>query len=333
VEVVALPSLSQAVEGPLVTGDGSELEQARELRRAAILRAYRQLRPEVVLTELFPFGRRRFRVELGPLLELASGRSLVVSSVRDILVGQRRDQAGHEAKALQVANRFYDAVLVHADERLARFEESFGRAAALVPEVVHTGFVHRGGPPLGGPRRPELVVSAGGGRVGEPLLRYALAAQPEIRARVGLDVRLIAGPFLPEEAFAALRAGAAGRDGVVVERQVDDLCAVLAGAAASLSQGGYNTTLDLLRAGVPALVVPFAEGREDEQRRRAARLEALGAVRVLEAERLTPERLAAAVVELVRFRPAPVELDLGGARKSVEAIDRLLAQRRAARAG
>jgi predicted glycosyltransferase len=177
------------------------------------------------------------------------------------------------------------------------------------------------------------VVSAGGGRVGEPLLRCALEAQPEIRARTGLVLRLVAGPFLPEDAFRSLQAAASGRDGVVLERQVDDLCAVLAGATASLSQGGYNTTLDVLRAGVPALVVPFAEGREDEQRRRARRLQALGALRVLEPEELDPPALAAAVVELVAFRPSQLRLDLDGARRSVAAIEGLLTRRREARAG
>ena len=336
VQVVALPPLAQAVDGPLVTPDGTPVEQARELRRAAILRAYRGLRPSVVLTELFPFGRRRFRGELLPLLELAQGdprRPLVVASVRDILVGQRSDQAGHDAKALALANRFYDAVLVHADPRLARFDESFGPAAALTCEVVHTGFVHRERPPAAGARRHELVVSAGGGRVGEPLLRCALAAQPQIRERTGLSLRLVAGPFLPEGAFRSLQAEACGRDGVLLERQVDDLCAVLAGATASLSQGGYNTTLDVLRVGLPALLVPFADGREDEQRRRAARLEALGAVRVLDPERLEPEALASSVAALLAFRPASLGLDLDGARRSVETIEALLARRQEARAG
>ena len=40
-------------------------------------------------------------------------------------------------------------------------------------------------------------------------------------------------------------------------------CAEMRDSVASISQGGYNTTLDILRAGAPALVVPFADGAED----------------------------------------------------------------------
>jgi predicted glycosyltransferase len=328
VRVVPLPPLAMAASGGLVSPDpGTSLEQAQELRRAAILRTYRSVRPGVILTELYPFGRRRFRGELLPLLELAATerrRPVVVASVRDILVGQRADQQGHDARALEVANRHYDAVLVHADERFARLDESFGPARQLACEVVHTGFVHRERRSLQGPRRHELVVSAGGGRVGEPLLRCALQAQPEIRKRTGLRLRLVAGPFLPEAAFRALQAEVEGRDGIVLERHVDDLCGLLAGASASLSQGGYNTTLDVLQAGVPALVVPFSEGREDEQGRRARRLHELGALRVLEPARLEPHALAAAVRELAGFKPVPLGLQMDGARRSVEAIERLL---------
>ena len=40
------------------------------------------------------------------------------------------------------------------------------------------------------------MVSAGGGLVGEPLLRAAAEAQPE----AGVPLRLIAGPLLPDAA-------------------------------------------------------------------------------------------------------------------------------------
>ena len=71
-----------------------------------------------------------------------------------------------------------------------------------------------------------------------------------------------------------------------------------------MSQCGYNTALDLLRARVPALVVPFAEGREDEQTRRAARLERCGALRVLPPERLEPASARARDPGAARL-PAP----------------------------
>ena len=55
-------------------------------------------------------------------------------------------------------------------------------------------------------------------------------------------------------------------------------------AAVSVSQCGYNTAIELVASGVPAIVVPFALGREDEQRNRAHRLAARGILQVVEPE-------------------------------------------------
>ena len=117
-------------------------------------------------------------------------------------------------------------------------------------------------------------------------------------------------------------------------RSVPDLYSELAQARASVSQCGYNTSLDILRTRVPALVVPFADGGESEQTDRALRLARLGALRVLDAAQLSGERLAAEIGGLLQFSPREVALDLDGARRSVELTEallgRLVAPRRAA---
>jgi predicted glycosyltransferase len=104
-------------------------------------------------------------------------------------------------------------------------------------------------------------------------------------------------------------------------RRVDDLAGEIAGSALSLSQGGYNTTMDLLRAGTPAVVVPYAEGTEDEQTRRTSRLAELGVLRMLPAVELTvPDRLLAALVAAAASEPAPVRLDLSGAQTAARIL-------------
>jgi predicted glycosyltransferase len=173
----------------------------------------------------------------------------------------------------------------------------------------------------------RIVVSAGGGAYGEDLLTAAVEAHRRWLAGDGMAMSVVAGPFLAEPAWRALRAAARGRPGLEVRRQVPDLYAELAVAAGSVSQCGYNTALDLLRAGVPALVVPFAEAGEDEQLRRAERLARMGAVRVLPAEHLDPPRLAAEVRELLGFRPQPVDLDFDGARRSAALLAELARNR------
>jgi predicted glycosyltransferase len=279
-----------------------------------------------VVVELFPFGRRRLADELVPLLEAAgelAPRPLVVSSVRDILVGKGDDQEAHDTITCVLANRYFDEILVHSDPGFARLEESFRPRIPLRVPVRHTGFVvpeRQYEPPA--ERNGRVIVSAGGGLVGGPLLRAALEAAPLLPHDLRLEV--VAGPFLPEDEWDALRRAADRLPAVELRRFAPDLGARIRGAAASVSQCGYNTALDLLRAGVPALVVPFAEGREDEQSRRAERLERRGALRVLPADELEPAALAREILALLDFEPRRIELDLSGAETSAAVLAELV---------
>ncbi len=319
VQVVALPPLGVGAQGGFVSHDARySLDQAWAARGERILSTFRAVRPVAVLVELFPFGRAKFARELVPLLEAArAAGALTACSLRDILVSRRANQREHDDRAARLAEAHLDAVLVHSDPGFARLEETFAPSRPLRIPVHYTGFVVRD---IAGTRPPgdHVLVSAGGGLVGEPLLRAAAGAQ----RLTGVPMRLIGGPLLPEDAWQRLEA--LERPGLEVGRTVADLGAELAGARASISQGGYNTALEVLRAGVPGLLVPYATPEEDEQRRRARLLERLGAVRVLDPERLSPTALAEEIEPLLAFRPRPASVGLDGARRTADVLDGLL---------
>jgi predicted glycosyltransferase len=212
-----------------------------------------------------------------------------------------------------VANEYFDAVLVHADARLARLEETFKPSVPLRTPVHYTGFVR--GPDeerVTRDRERRVLVSAGGGLVGAPLFRAAVDAHPRLWADHDLRTRIVTGPFLPESEVDELSRHAAGTTGLDVVRYVPDLAGEMAASAVSVSQAGYNTTMDILGCGTPAVVVPYGEGREDEQSERARRLERLGALRVLESERLSGDTFAEAVRDALDWQPLPVPLEMDG---------------------
>ncbi len=327
VRVVNLDPLGHDDDYQLVSHDPAvTVDEAMARRRATVLAELDRVDPHVVMVELFPFGRKKFRFELEPLLQAvhAAGprRARVVCSVRDILVNQRRDQAGHDERAATQANRWFDLVLVHADPGFATLEESFRPATPLQVPVRYTGFVAvQDGPPApAGPPLRRLLVSAGGGMAGGPLVERAAEAAGAVHRAAGLTTTIVAGPFLPDANRAHLHTLARVEPALTVVDQVSDLAAEIARSAVSLSQCGYNTAIDLLRAGRPALVVPYAEGREDEQTRRAERLARLGAVRMVTQPDLTVERLAAEVAALADAAPPPVALDLDGRRRSAALV-------------
>jgi predicted glycosyltransferase len=336
VTVVDLPPLGMtevAGVNTLVSLDPArDVPAAFTARRAMLLDTLARTRPAAIVIELFPFGRKKFAEELEPFLAAAHAldpRPRVVCSLRDILVGSRHDQQRHDDRAGRTVNRWFDAVLVHADARFARLDETFHPTEPLTVPVHHTGFVLDPDVPVvddAQPRAPRVLVHAGGGMVGLPLYLAAVDAQRRLVAAGDWPhtMRIVAGPFLPEADWNTLVVAAAAMPTVELVRALPSLREELATAAVSVSQCGYNTALDIAAARVSALVIPFAVGREDEQRRRAHRLAALGAVRVLEPEALDGATLAAALRAQCAFRPAPIAVDLDGAAHATKVLAALV---------
>jgi len=313
-DVVQLPpAVSADVHfSVLLDADGRPIDDAwREGRRRLLLAAFEQARPDLLLVEMFPFGRRQFAFELLPLLDAAEARGIPVAvSLRDILVAKSKPERVAETVAI-VKSRI-DRVLVHGDPRLVELGATFQGAAAIAERVVYTGYVAdvAGALPAVASDDGEILVSAGGGAVGAPLLQAALGARPRSRA-ADVPWRLIAGPNFPEPELAAL--GRHAPAGVVIERFRRDFQALLARCRLSVSQAGYNTVMDILATGARALVLPFAEGAESEQTMRARLLARRGLLDMLEGP-ADGKRLAVAVdAALARPRPQPGAVDLGGA--------------------
>lgn len=323
--VVQLPPLraADATYATLVDAAGAPAGEALlAARTRALLEAFARARPQVIVLETYPFGRRALRRELDALLAAAaaaSPRPRVATSLRDLL--QRRDPA-RDAAAWALARQHVDLVLVHGEPWFARLEETLPPAADGAVPVAYTGYV--AGP--GAPHAPEVprdevLVAASGGEAGGALLDAAPAARA--RSALGaLPWRLRVGPGVPAARFDALvRAGADA--GVRVERHADDFAQCLRRARVAVTQAGYNTVLDVLRARAPSVLVPFAAHGETEQPMRAARLAALGRAEVVDESQLTPSALAAAVDRAAARGPMPAcPFALDGAQR---AADRLLA--------
>lgn len=286
-----------------------DLELIKTMRRDLLLRVYDHFQPDVLVTELFPFGRKRFSFELIPLLERAHScgqhrKPLVVCSLRDILVS-RDDQEEYEARVCQIINTFYDLVLVHGDGNFQRLEETFLCARDLHCPVEYTGYVVREqstGPgseihQVAEDTAPTIIVSNGGGQTpeGHVLLECALRAAAVLQGTIPHQFCVFAGPFIPESAYMRLQELARDLTNVTLARYTPHLSTVLAQADLSISMAGYNTIMDILTAGVRALVYPFTGGGNQEQTLRASRLAALGVLTTLQDGQLTPDQLASII--------------------------------------
>lgn len=295
----------------------------RDARRDRLLLLFEELRPAALITELFPFGRRQMRFELIPLLERARAaewKPAAFSSMRDILVTKpRRDR---NLEIVDTLNAYYDAALIHSDPALIRLERTFPMAADIRVEQHYTGYVVNADdiavPEADPAATGEILVSAGGGAVGDRFMP-AVAAMVRDLPMSDRHWHLVTGHHMPAAAVEKIRA--AVPDDATVERSVPNLPELMAGAALSISQAGYNTLLELLAARTRAVVVPYEGGVETEQRLRADLLADAGALEVVTEETLTAATLGAAMERArTRSRDAVPAIDLDGARKTAAVV-------------
>ncbi|EJC85195.1 putative glycosyl transferase [Rhizobium leguminosarum bv. trifolii WSM2297] len=325
VKTLALPPVvaSNAGFSGLADADGRPAgEDFLNARRDLLLDAFHVARPDVVIIEAFPFGRRQMRFELLPLLQAidkAEPRPKLLSSVRDIL--QENRKAGRDAETAATVRDHFDAVLVHGDPDFIRLEDTFPLTAEIADKLRYTGLV--AAPPAPEPTETfDIIASAGGGAVGAALI----GAAKEAAAMLPTDLRwlLISGPNLPEADFAALSQNTPAN--VTLVRFRKDFPSLLRRARVSISQAGYNTVGDLLRTECRAILIPFVAGGETEQTVRAERLQALDLADILPETGLTPGHVKEAVEKaLAAPRRGPVPLDLDGAEKTAGIIRSLIA--------
>lgn len=338
VEFVQLPPVRarDATFSELVDMQGQPVGAPwRAARQAAVQACFERFAPDCLITELFPLGRRKFAFELVPLLEQACARAsrpLILASVRDVLVPPT-DRA-RVAEMLGWAERYYDRILVHGDARFLPLETSFPLAWKISRLLHYTGYLTEAGVAarLDDEREESqaagaVLVSAGGGAVGERLLRTALYARPLSGAAAALPWRLFVGPHAARELLPALREAAP--EGVTVMPNRADFPALLHGAALSVSQAGYNTVMEVFAARQRAVLVPFSQAQESEQTLRAVAAARHGLAVCVGEDRLSAETLGWAVADALA-RPVPTAQDypaLTGADHTADWILQTLGER------
>ena len=338
---VRLPGLY--MEGPVlkVVDNSQALEQVQEQRQALLLAAFDSICPDCLITEGFPFSKHTLRFELIPLLkhiEASGYPTKVVCCLRDIIMTQAMTdsvRAKKQARTCKWINRYYDLVLYHSDAQLQRLEENFSLLNELKPEVFYTGYVTQAESEsaalsdedsyslnhLG----PSIVVSVGGGRHGYGLLRAIATLAPALGQKIPHKIYAFAGPYLPEADLLRLQELATNSPNLVIRRFTPRLMDYLKQADLSISLGGYNTTMNVLKTGVRSLIYPSpSEDQSGEQSLRARKLENLGLLTVLTEANLAAEPLTQHILNALETPCQAHAFNLNGAQIAALKLQQLL---------
>lgn len=337
VEVINLPAIKTDSEFRTlqVVDPSQDLAEVQEVRKNTLLDIYSRFQPDILMVELFPFGRRKFSFELIPLLEAiqADGRrTKVVCSLRDIVV-TKQNQAKHEEKVCTLMNQYFDLLLIHGDPQFQPLEETFSRIQDLTCDRHYTGYVVQPQPEDESTialSAPLILASIGGGRFGHELLDCVVDTAPLLATQIPHQIQIFTGPFMPEEKFLELQTRAAQGSNLRVDRFTPNLLTYMRKADLSISMSGYNTTMNVLTTGVRAMLLPFTGNDDQEQRIRSEKLSQLGVVNVIQPQELTPEVFAQKILHSLQSQPSSITFDFDGVAKTATALKALTIQSKAA---
>jgi predicted glycosyltransferase len=306
--------------------EGADLEAIKESRKEQLTRFFTSFQPDIFLVELYPFGRKAFRFELDPILDgIGSGLfapCLRLCSLRDILV-EKEDKQKYETRVLQILDNSFDGLLIHSDPDFIPLSRTFERAESIPVPSRYTGFI---APPSGSKAAGEairrklglsvtdklVVASIGGGNVGAELLRAVAEAATLLKDKTDIHFHLLTGMYSDPDLPAELRHSSHGQ--VTIHDFCSNFPDWLEAADLSISMAGYNTCMNLLAAGIPALLYPFAQNRE--QRMRVTAFVKTAAFILLETGDLAPARLAEQIRENMYRKKRLAQAKLDGAATS-----------------
>lgn len=260
---------------------------------------------QAIIFEFYPFGRRRFKKEIRALIAQVRGQSgniPLLSQIREILIP---NDFATEQLILDELNAQFHSVLVRGDPEVIKLDETFSLAAKLGDRLFYAGYISEPASDNCPERQPQILVSQGGGNVGQQLLIAAIQAAPllpEYRFMIAVGSSASAADLkrLQSQAISS---------NVEVLPFLTNFRERLSSSALSINMGGDNTLLDVIATKTPSLAYPYPGN--SEQALRINRLAGNGWVTPVEESDLDGNALAARIkATLARDYPArSIKLD------------------------
>jgi predicted glycosyltransferase len=308
VDFIKIPSVIKLYNGEYTSlAHHIDVGETLEMRRAIIQQTAELYRPNIFIVDKEPLG---LRGELEQTLVMLKSRgTTLVLGLREVLdAPEHVDAEWQRTDALNKIEALYDAVWVYGSKNFWDPLTGLAVPGSVRARMTFTGHLRRNPPRTAAIKSLDLpdeyiLVTAGGGGDGGPLMRQVLAAREYDR---GLDFPLvmILGPFMVAEERDEIRERARRLANVTVLDFESQIEAIMLRASAIVSMGGYNTFCEILSFDKRALLVPRCRPRR-EQLIRAARAAELGLADMLDPGAADDPRLMARALRSLPGRPLP----------------------------
>jgi predicted glycosyltransferase len=306
-DYIKLPCLNRGEEGKLASKYlKMDADETIQLRGDLILTTALNFKPDLVLVDKKPYGLKDELKETINALKDNLPETKWVLLLRDILDHPDRTIAEwREQDNYQAIQHFYDQVLVVGSSEVFDPCVEYQFPPAIATKVKFCGYIRR---PAGlqdrdtllqqfgiSPSDRRVLVTAGGGEDGYPLLHTYLQGLALLPPNYPLKSFVVSGPEMPKEQRETLCQIADILPNVHMLEFTDDLMSYMEAADTVVAMGGYNTFCEILSARKPSVIVP-RERPSQEQLIRADKMSQLGILTSILPGELTPSKLMQQVV-------------------------------------
>jgi predicted glycosyltransferase len=310
-----------------------DIEHTLALRASIIEHTARVFDPHLFLVDKEPLGLLGEVAKTLRLLKRRGGCRLVLG-LRDIMddPGSLAQEWGRKG-VLPALERLYDHIWVYGLRQIYDPVEAYGFSPAVAAKTVFTGYLRREtntevhlppGLTDALDKREFLLVTPGGGGDGAELVDAALSVYERFDGQLPWPALIVYGPFLPARQRAAFERRAARLPRVTTLTFHEHLENLMEKAAAVVCLGGYNTFCEVLSLNKRSLIVPRVTPRA-EQLLRADAARELGLVQMLHPDKLSPETLAEAIMQLPE-QPLPISHRIAGLLSGLKHINTTIAR-------
>ncbi len=307
VDYIKLPCIGRSEKGETVVKSlGISPEDTIRMRANIIMMAALDFDPDVVLVDKKPFGLQDELHLALTMLGQRRKRAKTVLLLRDILDAPEVTAAQWEKSGYHEAIRaHYDQVAIVGTEDVFDAVTEYRFPEATADRVRYCGYIKRPAPArtrdqvraeLGFGAEPMVLVTAGGGADGYAMMKTYLQGLAARGPGKPFRTLLISGPEMSPAQRQEIIGLAERCPGVTVKEFDRDMIGSMNAADVVIAMGGYNTVCELLTLRKKSIIVPRVRPVQ-EQWIRAERMQAMGLLRALHPDQLTPESLIAAVDE------------------------------------
>ncbi|MCU4177706.1 glycosyltransferase family protein [Carboxylicivirga sp. N1Y90] len=325
IHFIQLPGIYKKEESTEMTSVSDELSLSKcfELRDQMIRETVRNVKPDVVITEHFPFGFlfEKEAIKLINYAKDANSNTKIVCSVRDVI--ESTNGGVNDQKTIRTLNELYDLILIHGDPKLISVETSFPLVKEIIIKLVYTGYVIEQSMRYNERKSNNILVSVAGGRVGNELLNAVIEAFEVVKTKSTYNLIVFNGAF--NKSFVAT-----SRENRVryFDFQRREFLRQLSQSKISISLGGYNSTMESLYLGNKVVIYnrEFL-GSNEEQNIRISTFKSLGLIDVISIEDLEVENLARVLMIQINKEDREREnhmIDFGGVENTVCQIKQLV---------